>query len=259
MTIGGRTNVGNEKPYLVYLRDDVSYFFEKGGQHNVKVGGEFNHQYIDGIFASNQNGTFFYNSDPPNLATCCAGGDQSQWDKSQFPIPARYTQGIGDYVYKAPNQIFSAYFQDDWTLNPRLTLNLGPALRRRVRLAADRRQPGWCRRRSTTTSTTSSRASALPGTSTARAARSIRGGGGLYVDQVYLNLTFNQTRTNSGALVAVTTFNTANDPAFAQQPARRPHLRRLQDDDRRRSTSRSSPPMPSSRRSGPVRSAWRSS
>ena len=125
VNIGGRTNVGNEKPYFVYLRDDLSYFFEKGGRHSVKVGGEFNYQYIDGIFASNQNGTFFYDQDPPNLATCCAGGDQTQWDKSRFPIPTRYTQGIGDYVYRAPNRIFSTYFQDDWTLNPRLTLNVG--------------------------------------------------------------------------------------------------------------------------------------
>jgi hypothetical protein len=217
VNIGGRTNVGNEKPYFFYVRDDVSYFFEKGGQHNVKVGGEYNHQYIDGIFASNQNGTFFYERDPPNLATCCPGGDQRQWDKSQFPIPARYTQGIGDYVYRAPNRIVSAYFQDDWTVNPRLTLNLG--LRYDAEFGSlptddsglasqpfdndlDNLQPrvgfAWDVMGSGRTV--------------------VRGGGGLYVDQVYLNLTFNQTRTNSGRLLAVTTFNTSNDPRFAIDP-----------------------------------------
>ena len=217
VNIGGRTNVGNEKPYLAYFRDDVSYFFEKAGHHNVKVGGEYNHQYIDGIFASNQNGTFFYDQDPPNLATCCAGGDQGQWDESQFPIPTRYTQGIGDYVYRAPNRIVSTYVQDDWTLSPRLTLNLG--LRYDVEFGSlptedsglvsapfdndlDNIQPrvGF--------------AYDLVG----NGRTILRGGGGLYVDQVYLNLTFNQTRTNSGALLAVTTFNTNNDPAFARNP-----------------------------------------
>ena len=48
----------------------------------------------------------------------------------------------------------------------------------------------------------------------------IRGGGGLYVDQVWLNLTFNQTRTNSGKQLAVTTFNTTTTPV-CQRPAGR--------------------------------------
>ena len=46
----------------------------------------------------------------------------------------------------------------------------------------------------------------------------IRGGGGLYYDQVWLNLTFNQIRTNTGKQVVVTTFNTTNDPNFASDP-----------------------------------------
>jgi hypothetical protein len=217
VTIGGRTNVGNERPYFYYVRDDVSYFFEKKGQHNIKFGGEYNHQYIDGIFASNQNGTFFYNANPANLATCCPGGDQSTWDESQFPIPTRYTQGLGDYVYRAPNKIASAYFQDDWTINPRVTLNLG--IRYDIEFGSlpttddglvsdpfendfDNLQPrvgfAWDVRGNGRTV--------------------VRGGGGLYVDQVYLNLTFNQTRTNSGELLAVTVFNTANDPNFARNP-----------------------------------------
>ena len=205
----------------------------RAGQHNMKFGGEFNYQYIDGIFANNSNGTFFYNPDPPNLATCCPGGDQSQWDKSQFPIPTRYTQGLGDYVYKAPNKILQRFYPGRLDAQPAAHAQPRPALRRRVRLAADRRSPGWCRRRSTTTSTTSSRASALRGTSTGRARRSFAAAAVSTSTRCILNLTFNQTRTNSGAQVAVTTFNTDHDPAFANDPARRPDLRRFQADRRR--------------------------
>jgi hypothetical protein len=46
----------------------------------------------------------------------------------------------------------------------------------------------------------------------------IRGGGGLYYDQVFLNVTFNQIRSNSGQQVTVTTFNTSRDPNFILDP-----------------------------------------
>ena len=217
VTIGGRTNVGNEKPWFYYVRNDVSYFVEKGGQHNMKFGAEFNYQYIDGIFASNQNGTFFYDRDPANLGACCPGGDQSTWDKAQFPIPTRYTQGIGDYVYKAPNKVFSAYVQDDWTIVPRLTLNLG--LRYDVEFGSlPNEDAGLVSAPFDNDVNNLQPRVGFAWDLLGQGKTIIRGGGGLYVDQVYLNLTFNQTRTNSGALLAVTTFNTNNDPAFARAP-----------------------------------------
>lgn len=46
----------------------------------------------------------------------------------------------------------------------------------------------------------------------------VRGGGGLYYDQVFLNVTFNQRRSNTGRQVSVTTFNTNNDPNFVNDP-----------------------------------------
>jgi hypothetical protein len=217
VNIGGRTNVGNEKPYFYYIRDDVSYFFQGKGTHRVKFGGEYNYQYIEGIFASNQNGTFFYDKDPANIATCCPGGDQKQWDESQFPIPTRYTQGIGDYVYRAPNRVLSAYFQDDWTPAPRLTLNLG--LRYDVEFGSLPTDDVGLSTQPFANDTNNLQ----PRVGFAWDVKGngntiVRGGGGLYVDQVYLNLTFNQTRTNSGRLLAITTFNTNNDPRFAIDP-----------------------------------------
>jgi hypothetical protein len=215
--IGGVTNVGNEEPDFWLIRDDASYYLEKGGQHNMKFGGDFTRQYIFGVFASNSNGTFYYDEDPPNLASCCPGGDQSTWDKSQFPIPIRYSQYLGNFFYDAPNDIYGFYFQDDWTISDRLTLNLGvrydleigslasdfkPLIGEKHGLDADNIQPRF----------------GFAWDATGEGKTILRGGGGLYTDQVYLNLTFNHRRTNRGDLVSVTTYNPDKDPNFAQDP-----------------------------------------
>src|SRR5262249_5182888 len=36
-----------------------------------------------------------------------------------------FTQGFGDYNYSLPTNAIGFWFQDDWKLTPRLTLNLG--------------------------------------------------------------------------------------------------------------------------------------
>ena len=40
LAIGGRPNAGHEVPSYWFIRNDVSYFFEKAGRHNLKFGGE---------------------------------------------------------------------------------------------------------------------------------------------------------------------------------------------------------------------------
>jgi hypothetical protein len=217
VTIGGVTNVGNERPHFWHLRNDASYFLDWRGQHSIKFGGEWNHQYIHGIFAANSNGTFFYDEDPPNLANCCGTGDQSEWDKSQFPTPARYSQALGDFFYDAPNDIYGAYFQDDWTVHPRLTLNLG------LRYDLEIGSLGHDQFGLVTTPHGNDVDNFQPRVGAAwdvlgTGKTILRGGGGLYYDQVFLNVTFNQRRANTGRQVSVTTFNTANDPGFARDP-----------------------------------------
>ena len=172
---------------------------------------------MQGFFSNAANGQFFYNQDAPNLATCCPGVDQSTWDTSRFPIPARFTQALGDFSISAPNNIYSAYVQDDWTLGPRLTLNLG------VRYDLEAGSLANDVTGLTTTPHENDINNFQPRlgfawdlTGTSRTV--VRGGGGLYYDQVFLNVTFNQIRSNSGQQVTVTTFNTANDPGFASDP-----------------------------------------
>ncbi|CAN5680262.1 TonB-dependent receptor [soil metagenome] len=219
VTIGAIPNVGNEYPSFWHLRNDASFVFEWRGQHRLKFGGEWNHQYISGTFANNNNGTFFYNQDPPNLATCCAGGDQSTWDKSQFPVPARYTQGLGDFFYDAPNDIYAAYIQNDWTVHPRLVLNLGVRYDLETGSLDHTTAGTIVQPRKNDVNNLQPRlgfAWDVAGTG----ATVVRGGGGIYYDQVHLNLTFNQRRAATLRQVSVTTFNPTGDPAFAADPLR---------------------------------------
>lgn len=215
--IGGITNVGNERPEFWHIRNDASLVFDWRGQHNLKFGGEWNHQYIWGVFAANSNGTFVYAQNPPNLATCCPGGDQSQWDKSQFPVPIRYSQALGDFFYDAPNDIYAAYIQDDWTVHPRLTLNLG--LRYDIEIGSlGHDQLGLVTNPRSNDSDNFQPRVGFAYDLTGGGTTILRGGGGIYYDQVFLNVTFNQRRSNTGRQVSVTTFNTNNDPNFARDP-----------------------------------------
>jgi outer membrane receptor protein involved in Fe transport len=217
VTIGQVTNVGNERPHFWVFRDDASYYLEKWGRHSIKFGGDFTRQYIHGVFASNANGTFFYDSNPANLASCCPGGDQTKWDTSQFAVPIRYTQQLGDAFYDAPNDIYGFYLQDDWTVADRLTLNLGLRYDLEIgSLAHD--NTGLVAQPHPNDKDNFQPRLGFAWDVLGSGKTILRGGGGLYVDQVFLNVTFNQRRTNSGALVSVTTFNPNRDPAFVQNP-----------------------------------------
>lgn len=214
--IGPQPNVGFELHNWITVRSDATYYVSRGGQHNIKFGAEMTSGHVIIFFPNATNGVFFYNSNPGNLATCCEGSNQATWDKSQFPIPARYNVGLGDFQTKAPNDIYGAYLQDDWTIG-RLTLNLGLRYDLEVgSLAHD--QTGL-----TVEPATNDTDNIQPRLGFAYDLRGngqtvIRGGGGKYYDQVYLNLTYNQLLQNSGKNVNVTVVNTSNDPNFARDP-----------------------------------------
>ena len=217
LAIGGRPNAGHEIPSYWFLRNDVSYFWDRAGQHNIKFGGEYEHGDVQGFFANAANGQYFFDQDPPNLASCCLGLDQSTWDLSQFPIPVRFTQALGDFSISAPNDIYSAYFQDDWTVRRGLTLNLG--VRYDVEFGSLANDVTGL----TTVPHENDLNNFQPRVGFAwdpagNGRTVIRGGGGLYYDQVFLNVTFNQIRSNSGQQVTVTTFNNTRDPNFMNDP-----------------------------------------
>jgi len=216
--IGPQPNVGFELHNWLTVRSDATYFFEKKGRHNMKFGGEITTGHVIIFFPNATNGVFFYNSNPSNLATCCEGSDQGTWDDSQFPIPARYNVGLGDFQTTAPNDIYGLYLQDDWTIG-RVTLNLGLRYDLEVGSLANDQSGLTVEPAANDTDNVQPRVGfAWDVTGAGRTV--VRGGGGKYYDQVYLNLTYNQLLQNSGKNVNVTLFNTNNDPTFADDPLR---------------------------------------
>jgi len=217
VTIGGNIGGGLENPSYFLGKDDVTVFFDKGGQHNVKFGASFEAAEVKGHFDQYVNGIFFYNQNPANLATCCAGDDQSKWDKSQFPIPTRYTQALGDPSINAKTKILSAYVQDDWRKNDRLTLNLG--VRYDVEFGALGNDiSGLVQKPFPNQVLNFQPRLGFVYDLTGDQKTMLRGGTGLYYSQVFLNVTFYVEQTNHVRLLTLNFPNSSGDPNFARDP-----------------------------------------
>jgi hypothetical protein len=52
--------------------------------------------------------------------------DPTTWNVAALaPYATSYTQGFGNYLYSLPTNAIGFWFQDDWKISPKLTLNLG--------------------------------------------------------------------------------------------------------------------------------------
>ena len=51
--------------------------------------------------------------------------DPRTWNIAALsPITSRYRQAIGDFLLYMPEDMWGLWFQDDWSISDRLTLNL---------------------------------------------------------------------------------------------------------------------------------------
>jgi hypothetical protein len=101
--------------YRFEFRDDFTYYKSNwGGEHNFKMGIDFSHIPFEDSAAENVDGGqySFATNDPfdPN-------------DPNTFPIT--YTNTLPSRFVVVPSQHLALYFQDDWSPNSKLTLNLG--------------------------------------------------------------------------------------------------------------------------------------
>lgn len=132
----GAGNVQHHNQNKVSIRDDFSVLFTKGGRHNVKLGGE----YINDLSILRGCGTtcrptlVAQNGAPSNAllqAVLPVWDDPSTWNLNLLaPFAQRYELGIADPSVRAfyreiPQSIYAGWVQDDWTINSRLTVNLG--------------------------------------------------------------------------------------------------------------------------------------
>ena len=130
LTIGGNANSPRDQVQNVYsLRDDFTTSFTKGGRHDVKLGGELvllSHtaglcRQCMGVINA-QNGPI-----PANIEQLFpVWNDASTWNLAAISANVRtYTLGVGNFRFTSFRPNYAGWLQDDWVLNPRLTLNLG--------------------------------------------------------------------------------------------------------------------------------------
>ena len=128
ITVGAPYNYPQQLGQNDYqFRDDI--FWLKGG-HSFKTGVDYLHNVYSGNFGQNVRGTvlaFSSSVSALNLASIFpTWNDPSTWNIAALsPYATSFTQGFGSYLYSIPTNAIGAWFQDDWKISPKLTLNLG--------------------------------------------------------------------------------------------------------------------------------------
>ena len=111
------------------VRDDFSYSFAKGGRHTLKLGGEyiymiaFNNQCLRCLGTLDATG----GPVPANIESLFPDlFNVSTWNLTPLsPISKTWRQSFGPIGDRIPRYSTGLWAQDDWTVTPRLTLNLG--------------------------------------------------------------------------------------------------------------------------------------
>ncbi|MFN2445576.1 MAG: TonB-dependent receptor domain-containing protein [Vicinamibacterales bacterium] len=172
------------------------------GDHAFKMGFQFFRPKFWGAFPDPAFGQFTFASDPTDFN-----------NPATYPRPTRYTIPLGDTSYEIVNPTYGAFFQDNWTLNSHLTINLGVRYDLETGTTnSDVQSPIQPGERPMDTDNFSPRlgfAYDLRGDGTTV----VRGGYGRYFDKVMLNLTSNERRQILGQIISVTIVNpNFNDP-----------------------------------------------
>jgi hypothetical protein len=111
------------------LRDDFSTVFEGRGTHEIKFGGDFiwNHDFYE--WSNTRYGTYDARGGPipANIESLFpVWNDPSTWNLNALsPLAQRYTQSFGKWTWINVTPHVGAWFQDNWMVNPDLTLNMG--------------------------------------------------------------------------------------------------------------------------------------
>ena len=114
------------------IRNDFTLTYNKGGRHTLKMGGEFIRMLGHNEGLGNGNGNLDARGGPipDNLASLFP----DIWAANTWNLDALSAQTInwrqtidktGQYQVFLPRHIIAGWVQDDWTVSPRLTVNLG--------------------------------------------------------------------------------------------------------------------------------------
>jgi hypothetical protein len=110
------------------IRDDFTTNFNKGGRHDLNLGGEFVYSDQPIFLGINSNGTLDVQNGPipANIEQLFpVWNDVSTWNLNALsPIARFYSLAVGNFESNNPISSFAGWAQDDWTMGD-LTVNLG--------------------------------------------------------------------------------------------------------------------------------------
>lgn len=179
------------------VSDSISYFLPgQHGDHKIKAGFQYQLAYYQGELPSKSYGQFNFSRDPTNFL-----------DPSTYPAPTQYSTSLGDFSYNVNNPAYGAYAQDDWTIRPRLTLNLGLRYDLEPRVG----NPGLEQQQVEPGSRKTERTNFGPRVGFTYDVRGdaktiVRGGVGRYFGNILLNIPMNEAR-NRNRQVQITVLN----------------------------------------------------
>ena len=112
-------------------RDDFTYSYDAGGRHDLRMGGEFLDRHQIQANCRQCSGDMRANALPlPSTAVLQSWFPDpfnvDTWNLAAVsPWVTTYAIGVGDFNVHLYSKKIASWFQDDWALNDRLTLNLG--------------------------------------------------------------------------------------------------------------------------------------
>ena len=103
------------KEMNIQFNNSISYFVPSWkGEHNLRAGFQFFRPKFWGELPQESYGAFNFARDPSDFN-----------DPSTYPAPTSFSISLGDFSYSAANPTYAAFVQDNWTITPKLSLNLG--------------------------------------------------------------------------------------------------------------------------------------
>jgi hypothetical protein len=181
------------KEMNIQANDLMSYYVPNfKGEHSMKFGFQFFRPHFWGAFPDPAFGSFMFAKDPTDFN-----------DPSTYPAPTRYTIPLGDTSYTIMNPTYGMFYQDNWTLSKKITVNLGIRYDLETGTTnADLQSPIQPGHRPLDKNNIAPRIGfAYDIRGDGRSV--VRGGVGRYFDKVMLNLTSNERRLILGQLINV--------------------------------------------------------
>jgi hypothetical protein len=124
------------------VRDDMTLSFNRGGRHDLRLGGEYMYHFTFETVCNQCMGQLDLRGGPvpANIESLIVDvNDVSTWNLAPLsPIARFYQRAIGmnaspysrpagnsGFTEYAPRHVYAAWFQDNWSVTSRLTVNLG--------------------------------------------------------------------------------------------------------------------------------------